>query len=105
MVCYYKVMEKGKDRGYWFKRRRYGYGWTPVTWQGWSAVASFLTIVLVASTVLKDTPGNSYSLESLVYLTLIVLAAVSLVVISVKKGPSAKWRWGSKATDNPEEDY
>jgi len=97
-------MNDDKNRGYWFKRRRYGYGWTPVTWQGWSTVAAFLLIVMIASTALNDTPAKSYSLESLAYLTLIVFATVSLVVISLKKGPSPKWRWGSKATDNPDED-
>lgn len=97
-------MNKDDRQKHWFKRRRYGYGWTPVTWQGWFTALAFLATVLVGSVVLRDTPRNTYSPEVLVYLVLVSLATILLVVISFSKGPSPKWRWGSKDTDNPDED-
>lgn len=98
-------MKDDRIRNYWFKRRRYGYGWTPVTWQGWLTVILFLVIVLSESAVLRDMPRNTLSPEVIVYLSLFLVSTLLLVVISSKKGPSPRWRWGSKATDNPDEDF
>jgi hypothetical protein len=42
---------------YWFKPRRYGYGATPVTWEGWalwSAAAAIVAISVVAMNFLAD---------------------------------------------------
>lgn len=98
-------MNDDKNRVYWFKRRRYGYGWTPVTWQGWLVIILFMAIVLSASVVLGDTPRNTLSSDVLIYIALLFMAVVLLVFISVKKGPSPKWRWGVKKNDNLDEDF
>ena len=37
-----------KNTDYWFKPRRYGYGATPATWQGW---ATILALPLVCALV------------------------------------------------------
>ncbi len=39
-------------RKLWFKRRRYGLGWTPVTWQGWTVV---VVVVAIAALVVIST--------------------------------------------------
>ena len=31
----------------WFKPKTYGYGATPVTWQGWAIVAGFVAAVVL----------------------------------------------------------
>jgi uncharacterized membrane protein len=31
---------------YWFKPRRYGYGATPATWQGWAVTLAVIAIVI-----------------------------------------------------------
>ena len=97
-------MNNDKNRNYWFKRRRYGYGWTPVTWQGWVTVLAFLAAILSGTAILSDTPRNTFSTEAFIYLVFFAVATMLLVVISFMKGPRPKWRWGSKATDNPDED-
>jgi hypothetical protein len=35
------------SKGPWFRRRTFGYGWTPITWEGW-LVTLGLCIALVA---------------------------------------------------------
>ena len=35
-----------ESKKYWFKRRRFGWGWTPVTWQGWLTVAFFIGLII-----------------------------------------------------------
>ena len=97
-------MNENKKEQYWFKRRRYGYGWTPVTWQGWLTVVFFLVVVLYGTVALDDTPNNTSSKEALIYLVFLSINVVLLVIISSKKGPKPKWRWGNKTTDNPDED-
>lgn len=88
---------------YWFKRRRYGYGWTPVTWQGWTVVISWLLFIIVMSIVVLDdaeeTPEVIWS-----YLALVALSIVPLILLSYLKGPSPKWRWGKKEDDDPKLD-
>lgn len=32
-------------KGPWFGPKRYGWGWTPVSWQGWLATAAFIAVV------------------------------------------------------------
>lgn len=98
-------MNDDKNRSYWFKRRRYGYGWTPVSWQGWLVIIVFIVIVVSGSVVLGDTPRNTLSSEALIYVALLLIAVILLIFISSKKGPSPKWRWGVKANDNPDEDF
>ena len=103
-LCYNTNMTNDKKQTYWFKRRRYGYGWTPVTWQGWLAVVVFLAIVLSSASILEAAERNTYSSDMLLYYALIAVAVLLLLAISFIKGPSPKWRWGSKTTDNPDED-
>jgi uncharacterized membrane protein len=99
-------MNKHTTRSYWFKRRRYGYGWTPVTWQGWlTVVLSIAAILLGAVFLLKDTPRNTFSEEVFLFLIFLIVVTAALVVISLVKGPRPRWRWGRKPADNPDEDF
>ena len=98
-------MKNSTKHNYWFKRRRYGYGWTPVTWQGWLSVLLFLVTVLSGAVVLRDTPRNSEYSKALVYMALLLISVSLLIIIPFKKGPSPKWRWGVKKTDDPDEDF
>lgn len=69
----------------WFKAKTYGYGWTPVTWQGWLVVGIYLVFVIWLSTIFA--PGIEY-------FGLMLLATIVLIWISAKKGEKARWRWG-----------
>ena len=46
MIKEYIKYLKDNPRGYWFKARLYGWGWTPATWQGWLVLAIWLVLVL-----------------------------------------------------------
>lgn len=39
----------------WFRPKKFGYGWTPVTWQGW-VVTIILALIIVGSIVLLGNP-------------------------------------------------
>ena len=89
----------------WFKRRRYGWGWTPVTWQGWTAVIVFLLGVVVAAAVLvEDEPRNTLSRDGILFIVISISLALGLFWVSYVKGPSPKWRWGKRPGDSPDDD-
>lgn len=95
-------MSKTQSKELWFKRRRYGYGWTPVTWQGWVTVVGFLAVVLIIAPLAEAAESDGVRW---VYLNFIFAALMLLVGISLSKGPLPKWRWGKSDDDKPEEDY
>lgn len=90
-----------KQDDHWFKRRRYGWGWTPVTWQGWITVLGALVLILLNSLLLTDrivTP-TLITLFSINTLAVVVL----LVLISYLKGPKPRWRWGKSPKDTKDD--
>lgn len=71
----------------WFKRKTYGYGWTPSTWQGWTVVIIWLILFYFVVTKLS---GEIMKLVSIIILTGI------LIFVSYKKGERPRWQWGEK---------
>lgn len=89
---------------HWFKRKSYGWGWTPVTWQGWLVVGLYLVVVIVGALSLRGASGETLNREFGFYILLLLLATISLIRISHLKGPKPEWRWGSKDDDKSDED-
>ena len=82
-----------KPKTLWFKAKRYGYGWTPATWQGWACIALYtLALGFVALGVNWAAPTQSDIFLWFVPLTL--LFTTILVVVSYKTGETPRWRWG-----------
>lgn len=90
---------------YWFKRRRYGYGWVPTTWQGWAVIITFLTLVIAGSVIFDKAPRDKISPELALYIAYVLILVAILAWISIKKGPAPRWRWGKRQDDDPVEDY
>jgi hypothetical protein len=88
---------------YWFKRRRYGFGWTPVTWQGWVSVVVMLAIIFGATYLFATTSPNNRSF--VLYLNTLGMTIILSAILAYSKGPSPKWRWGKKHDDNKDEDF
>lgn len=80
----------------WFKRRRYGYVWTPVTWQGWLTIAVFLVAVFAAVPFLSSHSDKKDVGALLIFLAYIAVLLVAMVVICIKKAQS---RHGAGARD------
>lgn len=90
---------------YWFKRRRFGFGWTPATREGWLTLGLYLAAVLGGAIVLgaftTDPPGWTVA----VYLLIVLVLTIVFFAIAISKGPKPKWRWGRHPSDNPHEDF
>jgi hypothetical protein len=81
---------------YWFKPHEYGYGATPVTWEGWVLVGAYVA-VLTLMTVLFIGSGR-YDMSALgPYAALVLIASVALILIARWKTDGEwRWRWGKK---------
>lgn len=76
----------------WFRRKRYGWGWQPVSWEGWTAVTIVLVIILILAanvmTFFETTNGM------LLYYSIIVVLIGILIGLGFWKGEKPKWQWG-----------
>ena len=92
------------DRKYWFKRKRYGWGWTPVTWQGWALVAGVIGVALLAAFLMPADPKDTTVWQVIGYFGVMALSVATIFYFGYKHGPEPKWRWGKTIEDDPEED-
>jgi len=80
---------------YWFRPKRYGYGATPVTWQGWTVTIGFALAIAAVSLVLRLTDKNLWAVAALLAFDAVVLGA--LVIICRRKTDGEwRWRWGGQ---------
>lgn len=79
--------------GYWFKRKIYGWGWTPATWQGWLVLILFIGII-VYNFFLIDQNSHSVSDTMRPFLIRIIILIFLLLIICFKTGEPPKWQWG-----------
>lgn len=85
-VDYYK----NNPKGYWFKRKIYGWGWMPVKWQGWLVILASILVLFLGIYVaeMDDSPG-------LAVLT-VLLVFIILIFFGYWKGEKPRWQWGLK---------
>ena len=85
---------------YWFKPKRYGYGATPVTWEGWAVTAAFVLFILGASylRLMHSTPTGE---DWYYWLAAVVAAAAALAAVSYWKTDGEwRWHWGRDTDTN-----
>lgn len=87
-----------QDRKLWFKRKTFGWGWTPCSWEGWAITLGYLVLVLFFISTVDETS----SIADIIFLFILPLAIITLILIEIayKKGEKPRWQWGSKKDDN-----
>lgn len=76
----------------WFKARLFGWGWTPVTKEGWLVTLVFVFLVfLLGRRAEYLTSQSDILLHFVLPLALLILI---LLGICYKKGERPRWRWG-----------
>jgi len=79
-----------KHNKYWFKPKKYGYGATPTTWEGWLVIVFFIGYLFSISILLEQ--GNVSK-----YIFYFLAGLVVLLIITKKKTQGGmKWNWGKK---------
>ncbi len=79
---------------YWFKAKRYGWGWYPATWQGWLVLLGYFALLLVDATgknIFVDQPSSDKVLSFVIDA---IILAVILIFVCYKTGEKPRWRWG-----------
>ncbi len=94
----YVAYFKDNPQGYWFKAKLYGWGWTPVKWQGWIVIALYVGVLFLLSRGI--TPEQSFQ-ELLVPFFIPFLAATALLIaVCYIKGEKPRWQWGPPEQKN-----
>jgi len=92
---------KDNPQGYWFKRKLYGWGWTPAKWQGWVILLIYSVVVLYLAFTIDD---NSTGREiALTFFLPFAIATVVLISICYAKGERPKWQWGVQKDQHDQE--
>lgn len=76
----------------WFKRKIYGWGWVPVTWQGWLITILYVGLLAAfALTIDETSPAREVAFT---FAIPAVLLTIAFIRIAYKKGESPHWQWG-----------
>jgi uncharacterized membrane protein YhaH (DUF805 family) len=89
---------RDNPQGYWFKRKLYGWGWTPVKWQGWLVILAYVVILLGIILPLGEKSEADPNLLYAVFEVMLILTA-ALIGICFWKGESPRWQWGLPKKD------
>ena len=77
---------------YWFKPKRYGYGATPVTWEGWAVVLISAALMAGSIIVMERFAGAANPAGWLIW-AVVVAAGVLWVVQFSRRCTDGEWRW------------
>ncbi len=79
----------------WFKAKEYGYGWYPVSIEGWMVLLIYVGFN-VWNALRIDEYSHSVSDTLINFVPQVLISTIILIAICVKKGEPARWRWGGK---------
>lgn len=78
----------------WFKRKTYGWGWYPATWQGWLTLLAFAVLMIANAVRLSmSTPSHTGTILTQ-YIPQTILLVVVLLVVCYLTGETPRWQWG-----------
>jgi Na+/melibiose symporter-like transporter len=82
---------------YWFRPKRYGYGATPVTWEGWALTVGIVAVVALPIVAMNLLADRSSVGAWLAWAAFIVIAVFWMVRISRQRTYGKwRWRWGQR---------
>ena len=82
-------------RRLWFKAKRYGWGWTPCTWQGWLILAAFVAL-FTETFLVVDAHSHSGSDTLIAFVPLAFFYTFILILICYRTGEKPRRRWGGE---------
>jgi len=93
----YRAYLRDNPKGYWFRRKLYGWGWVPATWEGaLVTIAAALAIGFTfANFSLKVQTWNVAQQDVTDFITNLLIAVVGLALILYWKGERPRWQWGT----------
>lgn len=82
----------------WFKRKLFGWGWTPVRWQGWLTIFAYAAAV---AGIFARIDVVAHSARDTLISVLLPFAVVTVILVGIliKKGEKPRWQWGPEKED------
>lgn len=87
-------MDKKK---YWFKPKRYGWGFVPVTWQGWVAtmgLVALLALMAIVNNLFDATVSTRDGFNFLI--DVLILSSLFTLMFRKRVEGGLRWQWGKK---------
>ncbi len=85
---------KDKPQELWFKNKRWGYGWSPNTKNGWIVTIAYLAVIYVLAEVFASQGEELDLMFSLLIGFAVVVTTLVLFFVSLRHAPKPKWQWG-----------
>ena len=92
-------------RKLWFRAKEFGWGWYPVSWQGWTVTLAYsvlipLSIIIFGIWLGAAVPGGLSARGTLFaifeFLAFLIVATGILLRLCYRHGERPRWRWGKK---------
>jgi len=84
-----------KEKMLWFRAKRYGWGWYPLTWQGWGIILMY-AFAIASNFIFANNHVNSVSDFLIQFFPQGYILTVFLIIICYTTGEKPGWRWGAK---------
>lgn len=88
---------------YWFRRKVFGWGWTPATIEGWIVVVVFVGALLWTGFSMAQGPEPTEE-EILWFLAKVASYVIILIAICYATGEKPRWQWGLPDTSHKKEE-
>ena len=80
---------------YWFKPKKFGYGFVPISWEGWLATLGFIIVIFILAYINKIFAKDIATKDGFRFLfDLAVLCVLFTLICKRKLDGKLKWRWG-----------
>ena len=101
MIKEYIQYLKDNPEHLWFKRKIYGWGWTPATWQGWLVILVYAVSISILSIIKEEEIAGDPNSGSnfLTFALPIIILTTLLIIIAYKFGEKPRFQWGIKKLD------
>lgn len=86
---------RSKRKKCWFRAKNYGWGWYPVSWEGWVVMMGYLAVVLLFYFSIEKNPESSEQIL-LIFIPAVACATAILIGICYFTGESPELRWRGK---------
>lgn len=83
-----------KTKPLWFKRKLYGWGWTPATWEGWAVTIIYVILLLAFGFTLDETSPLKEVIFT--FILPLILLTITFIRIAYMRGESPRWQWGEE---------
>jgi hypothetical protein len=80
----------------WFRARDYGWGWTPVSVEGWLVMLAFVVGIGFGASfyVSRLKTGTDPQTATILFLLWVAVLVAALITIAWATGERPRWRWG-----------